>query len=99
VWPDVVSFAFGHIGDSNLHFNATIDPVNEPSDPSIAHRMEEIVYGTVAEWGGSISAEHGIGTIKKPYLHHSRSEAELDVMRRIKAALDPHHILNPGKVL
>jgi FAD/FMN-containing dehydrogenase len=98
-WPEVVSFAFGHIGDSNLHFNATIDPGRPPSDPAVAHRMEEIVYATVAEWGGSISAEHGIGTIKKPYLHHSRTEAELDVMRRIRTALDPHAILNRGKVI
>jgi FAD/FMN-containing dehydrogenase len=98
-WPDVVSFAFGHIGDSNLHFNATIDPERPPTDDADAHRMEEIVYSTVAEWGGSISAEHGIGTIKKPYLHHSRTEAELDVMRRIKHALDPHAILNRGKVV
>jgi FAD/FMN-containing dehydrogenase len=98
-WPEMVSFAFGHVGDSNLHFNATIDPERPPTDDAVAHRMEEIVYGTVAEWGGSISAEHGIGTIKKPYLHHSRTEAELDVMRRIKSALDPHAILNRGKVV
>jgi FAD/FMN-containing dehydrogenase len=95
----VISFAFGHIGDSNLHFNATIDPERPPTDGAVAHRMEEIVYDTVAEWGGSISAEHGIGTIKKPYLHHSRTDAELDVMRRIKTALDPHAILNRGKVV
>ena len=50
-------------------------------------------------WGGSISAEHGIGTMKKPYLGYSRTPAEIDVMRRIKAALDPNGIINPGKVL
>jgi D-lactate dehydrogenase (cytochrome) len=53
----------------------------------------------VAEWQGSVSAEHGIGLLKRAYLGHSRSEEEIALMRRLKAALDPHAILNPGKVL
>ena len=65
----------------------------------VAHEMDEIVYGEVRRIGGSISAEHGIGTLKRAYLGYSRSAAEIDVMRRIKAALDPKGILNPGKVI
>ena len=57
-----------------------------------------IVYGCVADWQGSVSAEHGIGLLKKAYLGHSRSEAEVALMRRLKAAMDPTSILNPGKV-
>jgi len=66
---------------------------------SVAHEMDDIVYDAVRRIGGSISAEHGIGTLKRAYLGHSRSAAEIEVMRRIKAALDPKGILNPGKVI
>lgn len=85
---------FGHVADSNLHVGVAIDAERLPMKT-----IESIVYGTVRAWGGSISAEHGIGTMKKPYLGYSRTPAEIDVMRRIKAALDPNGIINPGKVL
>ena len=58
-----------------------------------------MVYGLVREWRGSISAEHGIGLLKRPYLGHSRSPEELALMRTLKKALDPGGILNPGKVI
>jgi FAD/FMN-containing dehydrogenase len=61
--------------------------------------MDEAVYGTVRDFKGSISAEHGIGTTKKAYLGHARSEAEIALMRTLKAALDPAGLLNPGKVI
>ncbi|UUZ64927.1 hypothetical protein LP417_09215 [Polaromonas sp. P1-6] len=60
--------------------------------------MEQIVYALLAERGGSVSAEHGIGLHKKPYLSTSRTPAELAAMRAIKQALDPLNLLNPGKV-
>lgn len=89
-----VSF-FGHVADSNLHI-AFSDPESDADTP---HTVDGIVYEIVRRYRGSISAEHGIGTLKRDFLDHSRSPGELDVMRRIKQALDPKGILNPGKVL
>jgi FAD/FMN-containing dehydrogenase len=63
------------------------------------YEMEALVYEAVGKWGGSITAEHGIGSIKREFLHHSRTEAELALMRTLKAAMDPNNILNPGKVI
>jgi len=83
---------FGHVADSNLHLMAAYDDASK-------ELAEQIVYEAVREWDGSISAEHGIGTLKKPYLSYSRSPEELEVMRTLKAALDPRGILNPGKVI
>jgi FAD/FMN-containing dehydrogenase len=61
-------------------------------------KVEALVYGPLAECNGSVSAEHGIGLEKKPYLHLSRSPAELAVMKTLKTALDPKGLLNPGKI-
>ena len=63
------------------------------------YEMEELVYKAVGEWGGSITAEHGIGRIKREFLHYCRTPEELMLMRMLKQAMDPHDILNPGKVL
>jgi FAD/FMN-containing dehydrogenase len=61
--------------------------------------MAAIPSNPVREMGGSVSAEHGIGTLKKQWLGHARSDAEIALMRTLKAALDPDHLLNPGKVI
>ena len=93
-WPEGGVVCFGHVADGNLHLSAQVrDGIRTKDD------TDRIVYGCVAEWQGSVSAEHGIGLLKRAYLGHSRSDAEIALMRRLKAALDPHGILNPGKVL
>jgi FAD/FMN-containing dehydrogenase len=94
-WPEGLFFVYGHIGDGNIHLSAWAGGTMD----QVAHEMDDIVYDEVRRIGGSISAEHGVGTLKRAYLGHSRSAAEIDVMRRIKAALDPKGILNPGKVI
>ena len=94
-WPDCHCFFYGHIGDSNLHISTSI--IYGPGEDM--HMVDGIVYGVVRQFDGSISAEHGIGTLKRPYLHLSRNPEEMTLMRTLKAALDPKGILNPGKVL
>lgn len=95
-FPHCEHMHFGHIGDSNLHIGVHLaaqwGAFPEPE-------IDACVYELVRERGGSISAEHGIGTHKKPYLGYSRNEDEMALMRTIKKALDPKGILNPGKVL
>ncbi|PTB18953.1 FAD-binding oxidoreductase [Trinickia symbiotica] len=94
-WPSNRSYFFGHIGDSNLHVT-----VDGHSIPGVAHDdVYAFVYEMLAPYGGSVSAEHGIGLLKRAYLPFSRSPEELATMRAIKAALDPKGILNPGKVI
>ena len=87
---------FGHLGDGNLHVNVTGVP---PADDALARAVEEAVLRAVVDRGGSISAEHGIGTAKARYLSMGRSPAEIAAFRAIKHALDPLGILNPGAVL
>jgi FAD/FMN-containing dehydrogenase len=87
---------FGHIGDSNLHVVVHV-PGPREAFPSAA--VDECVYSAVREFGGSISAEHGIGLKKKKYLPYSRNESEIALMKLLKNTLDPKNILNPGKVL
>lgn len=93
--PGCLSVYYGHIGDGNLHIVALVPGAAEQPGKAIS----EIVYTTVGQHGGTISAEHGIGLVKKPYLSLSRSEGELALMRRLKRALDPRGVLNPGKVI
>jgi FAD/FMN-containing dehydrogenase len=88
------SWVYGHLGDGNLHINVWA-PTLQRDD---AGRVAQIVYRPLAAIGGSISAEHGIGLEKKAYLSLCRTPQEIETMRRLKRALDPHQILNPGKV-
>ncbi len=91
---------FGHLGDGNVHLNL-IRPAGErqAGEKLDGERLDGDVLSLVASHGGSISAEHGIGRLKRPWLHLSRSREEIDAMRAIKAALDPAGILNPGVLL
>ncbi|AYG58297.1 FAD-binding oxidoreductase [Rhizobium jaguaris] len=92
--------AFGHMGDGNIHYNIS-QPVGADKAEFIGRwrEMNKIVHGLVLQHGGSISAEHGIGQLKRDELASIRPEIEMDLMRRIKMAFDPAGIMNPGKVL
>jgi FAD/FMN-containing dehydrogenase len=92
-WPGHRTIFFGHVGDGNLHL--TTDGATVGGQ---AAEVEAAVYAQVEAFGGSVSAEHGIGLHKKPYLGASRTPAEIAAMRAIKRALDPLNLLNPGKV-
>ena len=99
-YPGLRIVCFGHLGDGNLHYNLS-RPVRGENDEFIARTPEvnRIVYDQVVERGGSISAEHGIGQLKRDLLPDYKSAVEIDLMRRIKQAFDPRGLMNPGKVL
>jgi FAD/FMN-containing dehydrogenase len=94
-WPGSHNLFYGHIGDSNLHISVMISG----EGPEVMHAVDEVVYDAVRAMAGSVSAEHGVGTLKRAYLAYSRSAPELAIMRQMKQALDPKGILNPGKLL
>jgi len=98
--PGIRVCAFGHVGDGNVHFNLT-QPVGVDRARFLAEwgRFNRIVHDIVDRMGGSISAEHGIGLIKRDELRRYGDPVGLDLMRRLKQALDPHDLLNPGKVV
>lgn len=98
--PGIRPVPFGHIGDGNIHFNLS-QPVDADKAAYIARwdEMNEIVHDIVVELGGSISAEHGIGRLKVASNAHYKSAVEIDLMKKIKAALDPAGIMNPHKVV
>lgn len=90
---------FGHIGDGNLHINVLKPDGTEPADFIAAcEQVTKLLAGVLERFGGSISAEHGIGLVKKPYLYCTRSAAEVALMRGIRDVFDPHGVLNPGKL-
>ena len=92
-WPGMTAAWFGHIADGNIHICAAT------SDGSVdTHDLDELVYACVAEYRGSISAEHGIGLLKREFLGRSRTPEAIAAMRLLKQAFDPNGILNPGKV-
>jgi FAD/FMN-containing dehydrogenase len=91
---------FGHLGDGNIHFNVS-QPVGADAEAYLArwHDMNALVHGIAAKFGGSISAEHGIGVLKRDLLPDVKDPVALALMRTLKRTLDPNGILNPGKVL
>ncbi len=90
---------FGHIGDGNLHINV-LKPEDMAQDEFVrqCEQVTKLLAAALERHGGSISAEHGIGLVKKPYLSSTRSEAEIALMRGIKRVLDPNGVMNPGKL-
>lgn len=103
--PGIRPVIFGHVGDGNLHFNLTqpegADPKGVDRESYLAgwETLSRIVHDIVDDMGGSISAEHGIGQLKRGDLAHYKSDVEMDLMRRLKNAFDPNGIMNPGKVI
>jgi FAD/FMN-containing dehydrogenase len=99
-YPDFEIIWYGHIGDGNIHLNI-LKPETLSMDEFQARcgTVSEGVFEAVRRHGGSISAEHGVGLLKKPYLRYSRSDAEIALMRQIKQVFDPAGIMNPGKIL
>ena len=89
---------FGHAGDGNLHPNILFDKRNEEEWKKVQQIVGEI-FQVALDLEGTLSGEHGVGTLKRPYMEQALGRLSLDVQRRIKGALDPHGILNPGKVL
>jgi FAD/FMN-containing dehydrogenase len=98
--PECRPVPFGHVGDGNLHFNCQA-PADWDKPRFMAHHesISGAIYDLVVAYGGSISAEHGIGRLKVDELAHYRSKIELDVMRSLKRALDPQNLMNPGKIV
>ncbi len=98
-YPDFEICWFGHIGDGNLHLNI-LKPETLSKDDFFAkcQSVNDLVFSTVQKYGGSVSAEHGVGMTKKPYLQYSRSATEIDYLRDIKKVFDPNGIMNRGKL-
>jgi D-lactate dehydrogenase (cytochrome) len=98
--PGVRVVAFGHLGDGNIHFNLT-QPHGADKQTFLAEweRLNRVVHDIVVAMEGSISAEHGIGRLKRGELAHYKDAVDIDLMRRIKTALDPRGLMNPGKVV
>ena len=93
-WPAAIFGLFGHIGDGNVHIIINVGPDTEDHHLQI----DEIIYGLIQELHGAVSAEHGIGLMKKRFLPYSKSEAEIALMKTLKHTMDPRGILNPGRV-
>lgn len=100
LFPQFQVLWYGHVGDGNLHMNV-LKPGGLDIDEfeRMCKELSRELYELTAQFGGSISAEHGIGLLKRPFLAHARSEAEIALMRGIKQVFDPDGILNPGKLL
>ncbi len=98
--PGIRVVPFGHVGDGNIHFNLS-QPAGADKQAYLGEwaRMNRIVHDIVVGMQGSISAEHGIGQLKKGELAHYKAPLELDLMKRVKAAFDPRGLMNPGKIL
>ena len=97
--PTIRICGYGHLGDGNLHFNLVADERSNSEFDSKKDQLYELIYEHVAKYNGSISAEHGIGQTKRAQLAKVKGPEVLDVMRAIKASIDPKNLMNPGKVI
>ncbi|WP_211825175.1 FAD-binding oxidoreductase [Kistimonas asteriae] len=98
-YPDFEIIWFGHIGDGNLHLNI-LKPETLPREEFLSrcNKVSRWVFEIVQQYGGSVSAEHGVGLLKKDYLTYTRSAAEIELMKGVKKVFDPDGIMNPGKI-
>ncbi len=98
-YPQFKVVWFGHIGDGNLHVNV-LKPSELNMDEFVksCQKVDQILFKSIEKYQGSVSAEHGVGLSKKPFLHFTRSQAEIEIMKQIKKVFDPDLILNPGKI-
>jgi FAD/FMN-containing dehydrogenase len=98
--PQGVLVAYGHLGDGNLHFNVNQRAGTQPAQlQAVEPKVRRAIHDLVRDFGGSFSAEHGIGQLKVFELERYASPVELELMKRVKQAFDPNGIMNPGKVL
>lgn len=98
-YPQFEAVWFGHIGDGNLHINI-LKPKDMATDDFLKQckKVDEVMFAMIEKFRGSVSAEHGVGLTKKPYLSHTRTQSEIALMRGIKKVFDPDGIINPGKI-
>jgi len=98
--PGCRPLSFGHVGDGNIHYNVT-QPIGADKDKFLARwdEVNAVVFAVVQKLGGSISAEHGVGVMKRDILPEYKDPVAIELMRGLKKLLDPNGILNPGKVL
>jgi FAD/FMN-containing dehydrogenase len=94
-WPGARIAAFGHVGDGNIHYNISEPEGGDPAFEADREACARLVHDIVADLGGSISAEHGLGVMKSEDALRYKSSAEVEAMRAIRAALDPQRIMNP----
>lgn len=98
-YPNFDTILFGHIGDGNIHISILKPKAFDKTEfLDICKEVNHHLYRTVAKYEGSISAEHGVGLIKRPYLMYTRTAKEIELMKNIKSVFDPNNILNPGKI-
>jgi FAD/FMN-containing dehydrogenase len=98
--PQGVLVAYGHLGDGNLHFNVNQRPGSQAAElQAVEPKLKRAIHDLVRDFGGSFSAEHGIGQLKVFELERYASPVELELMKRVKKAFDPNGIMNPGKVI
>ena len=100
-FPGVRIVSFGHVGDGNVHYNVSMPDAgqNQTFITQQETAVNKLVYEVVRELNGSISAEHGLGQLKRETIRDYKDPLELELMRNIKQALDPHGLMNPGKVI
>ena len=97
--PKIRICGYGHLGDGNLHFNLVQAAGGDPDFDTKTPKLYDLLYSNIDKYKGSISAEHGIGQLKRDQLAKVKSPAVLNTMRLIKSALDPKNLMNPGKVI